>query len=233
MNENKKKWSEEEFDRQEYEFLRYTLLYSKSLAKKSMMKKYEEKLSNVMEDLEYQRMAISPITSSEIGYTTFRGPATVSFMINFNEALSEEIKEELLYNLMHLYIDEENTIPLLLGKSVSNYRYIYLVVTDKAIALKTEYQEKIAGCLCKIVKEMQEEGLVNEDIESIISFILRNDIENSLKEQVITEFDEEVANEVYKRIETYLSNNFDLSIENLWLVDSKLSKLLTKLAEKL
>lgn len=230
MNENKKKWSEEEFDKQEYELLRYMTLFNDSL---DVSKEFRVKMLSLLDDIEYQRLAISLVTSSELGYTSFRGPATVSFLLNGADTLNKEIKEELLHNLLYEYIDEEHKIPLILGKDLSNYRYIYLVVTDVAISLNVKQQEKIAECLCQIVKEMEEVLPYENDVKLITSFILRKDIKNSFKLQVINKFDEVVANAVYEEVEVFLNNRFDLSVEDLTDGTSELSEVFDLIVDKL
>lgn len=230
MKENKKKWSEEEFDKQEYELLRYMTLFNDSL---DVSEEFRIKMLSVLNDIEYQKLAISLLTSSELGYTSFRGPATVSFLLNGEDTLNKEIKEELLHNLLYKYIDEEHKIPLILGKDLSDYRYIYLVVTDVAISLNVKEQEKIVECLCQIVKEMEEVLPYENDVKLITSFIFRKDIKNSFKLQVINKFDEVVANAVYEEVEVFLNNKFDLSVEDLTDGTSELSEVFDLLVDKL
>lgn len=229
MNENKKKWSEGEFDRQEYELLRYMTLFNNSL---DVSKQFKVKMLSVLNDIEYQKLAVSLVTS-ELGYTSFRGPATVSFLLSENDFLNEEIKEKLLHNLLYEYIDEEHKVPLILGEDLCNYRYIYLVVTDVAISLNVKQQEKIAECLCQIVKEMKEVLPYENDVKLVTSFILREDIENSFKLQVINKFDEVVASAVYEELEVLLNNNFDLSVEDFTYGNSEYSKIFHLLMKKL
>lgn len=233
MNESVKKvWTNEKVDKRELEWVRM-LLSTTGQNEKDEMENLENLVEELLNDKEYQKLAISPMKDN-LGNTILRGTATVTLLLLFSKMIDEEILDELLHNLFFVYHDKEGKSPLLLNYNISGQHYLSLIVTNKEIKLKKEYVEKVAECISQLANSITEDdNNVKTDVKVITSFMLRNDVPTSLKEKVIKGFTEQVAMLVYEELNGYLYEYLDLHADDFINTESELSEVIEALREML
>lgn len=232
MNKNITKiWTSITVNERELDWIRL-LISMRSQCGKENRKNLDVLLEDLLNDREYQKLAISPMEDM-LGNTIIRGTATVTVLLLSHQKIDKEILEELLYNLFFIYHSKEDKIPLALTYDISGTRYLSSILVNRGIELREEFKVKVAECISKLAKSIKEEDADFEtDIKLITSFILRTDIEKSLKKKVIKEFTEEVATSVYDEINGHLHNNFGLNFVEFIDAKSELAEVFELLCEK-
>lgn len=167
------------FEKTEYELLRYFLASEKS------HEKVKDIQNEILSDKKYIKKAIA-VTKDAFGLSHITGTITPYFMLINRESINPSIADQLLTNLFFEYQDDQKKVPLVLtGENILG-KYLFFVLANSDIEIDEKYHERIAECV------IQSCAAKIVDAGILTAFFLRRDLSIELKKKVVDVLPDEI-----------------------------------------